>query len=143
MKIDDVVVAALRTTNARMKPSVRVVTRDGRKFSVEIGDYPYSERKYARIAATPTIRTNGTIQLEFLVESLLRDGLDGTNSMAGCETVAPGDAIVVGGLGADGGGELLVFLFPEIAEPEKSEPHAESAENAEPEPHAAAAEGAE
>ena len=140
VKIDDVVGAALRTTNARMKPSVRVVTRDGRKFSVEIGDYPYSERKYARIAATPTIRTNGTIQLEFLVESLLRDGLDGTNSMAGCETVAPGDAIVVGGLGADGGGELLVFLFPEIAEPEKSEPHAESAENAEPEPHAEPAE---
>jgi TPR repeat protein len=143
VKIDDVVVAVLRTTNARMKPSVPVVTRDGRKFSVEIGDYPYSERKYARIAATPTIRTNGAIQLEFLVESLLRDGLDGTNSMAGCETVAPGDAIVVGGLGANGGGDLLVFLFPEIAEPEKSEPHAESAENAEPEPHAESAEGAE
>ena len=60
--------------------------------------------------------------------------------LAGCETVVPGDAIVVGGLGADGGGELLAFFFPEIAKPAEGESHAENAEGAETEPHAASVE---
>ena len=51
-----------------------------------------------------------------------------------------GDAIVVGGLGADGGGELLAFFFPEIAKPAEGESHAENAEGAETEPHAASVE---
>ena len=118
VNLDDVARAALRTTNVRMHSYSRCVTRDGRTILLEIADRREWERKFARLAATPTIQTNGTIRLEFLVESLLDDGFGGTNSLAGCAAAAPGDAIVVGGLGADGGGELLAFLCPEIAVPE-------------------------
>jgi len=130
VKLDDVAKATLRTTNARFLSSSRCVTRSGRALFLEVADGKDWERKCVRLAATPTIQTNGTVQMEFLVESLLRDGIVGTNSVAGCETVVPGDAIVVGGLGADGG-ELLAFFFPEIVVPEdRAEPesHAESAE---------------
>jgi len=131
VNLDDVARAALRTTNVRMHSYSRCVTRDGRKILLEIADGKEWERKFARLAATPTIQTNGTIRLEFLVESLLDDGFGGTNSLAGCAAAAPGDAIVVGGLGADAGGELLAFLRLQIPVPEdhaEPESHAESAE---------------
>ena len=147
VKLDDVAKATLRTTNARFLSSSRCVTRSGRALFLEVADGKDWERKCVRLAATPTIQTNGTVQMEFLVESLLRDGIVGTNSVAGCETVVPGDAIVVGGLGADGG-ELLAFFFPEIVVPEdradfaESESNAESAESATPAPHADSAKSA-
>ena len=149
VKLDDVAKATLRTTNARFLSSSRCVTRSGREIFLEVVGGKDRERKCVRLAATPTIQTNGMVRVEFLVESLLRNGSAGTNSVAGCETVVPGDAIVVGGLGADGGGELLAFFFPEIAEPaDHAEPadgesHAENAEGAEPCPRAESAEGAE
>ena len=136
VNLDDVARAALRTTNVRMHSYSRCVGRDGRTILLEVADGKERERKFARLAATPTIQTDGTVRLEFLVESPLRDGIDGTNSLAGCAAAAPGDAIVVGGLGADGGGEFLAFLCPEIAVPEdcvstKPATSSESAEGAE------------
>ena len=136
VNLDDVARAALNTTNIRMYSYSSCVGRDSRTILLEVADGREWERKFARLAATPTIQTNGTVRLEFLVESPLRDGIDGTNSLAGCAAAAPGDAIVVGGLGADGGGELLAFLRPEIAVPEdcvstKPATSSESAEGAE------------